>query len=44
MMYCLKHEYRSADKAQTESVLNGIKNDPSYEFISEVILAEINVV
>jgi hypothetical protein len=24
-------------KARTESVLNGLKNDPSYEFIGEVI-------
>jgi hypothetical protein len=27
-----------SDKAWTASVLNGLKNDPTYEFISEVIL------
>ena len=53
-MYYLKHEqerfirYKTrerfmSDKAQTTSVLNGLKNDPSYEFIGEVIL-KINVV
>jgi hypothetical protein len=32
-----------SDKARIASVLNGLKNDPSYEFIREVIL-KINVV
>ena len=27
-----------SDEAWTASVLNGLKNDPTYEFISEVIL------
>jgi hypothetical protein len=31
-----------SDKARTASVLNGLKNDPSYEFIGEIIL-KINV-
>ena len=53
MYYYLKHEKKHekkheaecsiSDKARTASVLNGLKNDPSYEFISEVIL-KINVV
>jgi hypothetical protein len=32
-----------SDKARTAKALSGLKNDPSYEFIGEVIL-EINVV
>jgi hypothetical protein len=51
IMYYLKHEQECkataesfiSDKARTTSVLNGLKNDPSYEFISDVIL-KINVV
>jgi hypothetical protein len=31
-----------SDKARTVSVLNGLKNDPSEEFIGEVLL-KINV-
>jgi hypothetical protein len=31
-----------SDKARTASVLNGLKNYPSYEFISEVILKLLN--
>ena len=46
-MYYLKHEQTPecfiSDKARTASVLNGLKNDPSYEFIGEVIL-KLNVV
>ena len=42
-----KHEATAecfvSDKARTASVLNGLKNDPSDEFIGEVIL-KINVV
>jgi hypothetical protein len=47
--YYLKHEQEAtaacfiSKKARTASVLNGLKNDPSYEFIGEVIL-KINVV
>jgi hypothetical protein len=48
-MYYLKHaqegfiRYKTrerfmSDKAQTTSVLNGLKHDPSKEFIGEVIL------
>ena len=32
-----------SDKTRTASVLNGLKNDPSYEFIGEAIF-KINVV
>ena len=44
----IKHEataesFISRIKHRIASVLNGLKNDPSYEFISEVIL-KINVV
>jgi hypothetical protein len=34
-------ECLTSDKARTASVLNGlVKNDPSYEFIGEVILRD----
>ena len=43
----MKHETTAecliSDKARTPSVLNGLKNDPSYELIDEVIL-KIDVV
>jgi hypothetical protein len=37
-MYYLKHECLVSDKARTANVLNGLKNDPSKEFIGEVII------
>jgi hypothetical protein len=45
MLY-LKHEclkaiaecFNISDKSRTVSVLNGLRNDPFYEFIGEVIL------
>ena len=30
----------TSDKARTASVLNGLKNDPSYEFIGEAIFVK----
>jgi hypothetical protein len=47
-MYYLKHEQELecfiSDKARTASVLNGLKNNPSKEFIGEITLQKINVV
>jgi hypothetical protein len=41
-LYDLKHE-QECFKARTARVVNGVKNDPSDEFIGEVIL-KLNVV